>query len=80
LRGLSYKVGIISIEFTAEYINNAFKCISYLDALGYTKFNVSLGESPSFALNDFVPKDELIEILIANSKQHPLLWGDIYAN
>lgn len=80
LRGLSSKIGIISIEFTAEYINNAFKCISYLDSLGYKKYNVSLGESNSFALSDFVQKDELIEILNNNSKQHPLLWGDIYAN
>jgi hypothetical protein len=80
LRGLSHKVGIISIEFTAEYINNAFKCISYLDALGYTKFNLSLGESHSFELSNFVLKDELINILSINSIKYPLLWGDIYAN
>jgi len=80
LRGLTCKVGIISIEFTAEYINNAFKCISYLDTLGYTKFNVSVGESPSFALKNFVHKNEIIEILIRSSNENSLLWGDIYIN
>lgn len=80
LRGLTSKVGIISIEFTSEYINNALKCILYLDTLGYTKFNLSLGESPSFGLKNFVHKNELITILIKSSKEHPLLWGDIYIN
>jgi FkbM family methyltransferase len=80
LRGLSSKVGILSIEFTAEYISNTFKCISYLDALGYTKFNISLGESSSFALDHFIGKEKIIAILSDNAKQHPLLWGDVYAN
>jgi hypothetical protein len=61
-------------------INNAFKCISYLDGLGYTKFNLSLGENLSFAWNIFVRKNELIDIFIRIVKEHPLLWGDIYIN
>lgn len=80
LRGLSSKVGIISIEFTSEYINNALKCISYLDELGYSKFNLSLGEKHSFELDKFVQRDEIIAILTLNSKENPQLWGDIYAN
>ena len=80
LRGLSYKVGIISIEFTTEYIKNALKCISYLDELGYTKYNISLAENSSFLLDKFVKKNEFTEILIKISKEHPLLWGDIYIN
>lgn len=80
LKGLSSKSGVISFEFTAEYVNNAVKCIKYLDILGYKSFNISIAESQNFALENFVSIEELIKILISNSTEHKLLWGDIYAN
>jgi FkbM family methyltransferase len=80
LKGLTIKTGIISFEFTAEYVKNAINCIRYLDNLGYRCFNISLGEQGNFALESFVSKDEIVNILISNSHEHKLLWGDVYAN
>lgn len=80
LKGLTSKTGIISFEFTAEYVNNAIKCIMYLDALGYKNFNISLGENNNFSLEKFLDKQSIINILVANSIEHKLLWGDVYAN
>lgn len=80
LKGLTRRLGIISIEFTSEYINNTINCIGYLDFLGYTKFNVCLGENEKFSLDTFINKDEMINILKINASEHPLLWGDVYAN
>jgi FkbM family methyltransferase len=80
LKGLTSKTGIISFEFTAEYINNAIKCVKYLDSLGYKHFNISLGESVNFALESFLDKENIINILRSNSIEHKLLWGDVYAN
>jgi FkbM family methyltransferase len=80
LKGLTIKTGIISFEFTSEYIKSAINCIRYLDNLGYRYFNISLGEQVDFSLESFVSKDMIISILLANSNEHKLLWGDVYAN
>jgi len=80
LKGLTNKTGIISFEFTAEYVKNAINCILFLDGLGYKYFNISLGEQFNFALENFVNKQEVINILISNAAEHNLLWGDVYAN
>jgi hypothetical protein len=80
LKGLTTKTGIISFEFTAEYLNNAIRCIQYLHGLGYNFYNITLGENLDFALKGFVGKEEIIDILSVNSIKHNLLWGDIYVN
>ena len=46
--GLTKKSGIISFEFTSEFIEDAFKSIDYLISLGYSDFNYSLGERRKF--------------------------------
>lgn len=78
--GLSSRVGVISFEFTSEYINSAFEIIGSLISLGYSKFNLSIGESPEFALPKWLPFFDLIPILIESCRKNGDLWGDIYAN
>ncbi|MBD1157311.1 FkbM family methyltransferase [Pelagibacterales bacterium SAG-MED20] len=77
LRGLTKKSGIISFEFTSEFINDAYKSIDYLITLGYIDFNYSLGEKRKFSSNWSNAnqiKSEIKQHIINDS----LLWGDLY--
>jgi FkbM family methyltransferase len=80
LSGLSARVGIVSFEFTSEYIANAFDIVGMLVRLGYTKFNVSTAEDPHFMLPQWVPFHSLILQLSALCQKDGDAWGDIYAN
>lgn len=80
LSGLTRRVGIISFEFTSEYIRHAFEVMGMLVKLGYTRFNVSVGEDDKFALPEWMPFYDLIPVIVQNVNQRPGLWGDIYAN
>jgi FkbM family methyltransferase len=79
IKGLSTKIGIISFEFTSEFIGHAFEIIGRLISLGYKKFNISLGEDDTFQFDNWLPYHELVAILQA-SRTTANLWGDIYAN
>lgn len=79
LLGLSKKIGIISFEFTSEFIDDCFVCIQCLISLGYRYFNLSLGETPTLYYPKFVKFEEIIQLLY-NSRNNQGLWGDIYAS
>lgn len=79
IKGLTRKLGIVSFEFTNEYMNHAFAVIEKLIALGYRKFNLSLSENDSFHFPQWIPYYELVTVLQA-SRTTEGLWGDIYAN
>ena len=80
LKGLTQKIGIISFEFTSEYLNNAKLCMQYLSLLGYSRFNVKLGNDERFILQDWVDINVVSFWLRETINQHEMLWGDIYAN
>lgn len=77
VRGLSSKVGVISFEFTSEYIEHSMEVIEMLIRLGYRQFNVSVGDQPEFQWPEWVPYYEVVRALMLS--QSPDLWGDIYA-
>jgi len=79
LLGLSKKVGIISFEFTSEFIDDCFTCIQCLISLGYRHFNLSVAENSTLHFPKFVKFEEIVQLLY-NSRSTPGLWGDIYAN
>ena len=79
LKGLSQKTGIISFEFTSEFIEDATKCLVYLNKLGYKKFNYSEGESRKFSF-EWVSMDKILIEIKNKIKIDSYLWGDIYAN
>ena len=79
VKGLNRRVGIVSFEFTNEYMNHAFAVIEKLIALGYKRFNLSLAESGSFHFERWIPYYELVTLLRV-SRTSEGLWGDIYAN
>ena len=79
LNGLTKKAGIISFEFTSEFLVNAHQCVQYLRGLGYSKFNFSVGESPAFYLDRWHDPEGMFKVL-RGVAENTLAWGDIYAN
>ena len=77
LQGLTQKAGIISFEFTSEFLNKAINCLNYLQKIGYDKFNFSIGERRKFSSN-WQNQINIIEVLKDEIKNDKLLWGDIY--
>lgn len=79
LRGLDRRIGIISFEFTAEYLAHAAEAIQLLGDLGYDRYNFSIAEQPAFHLEDWTDGEDLLAQLSAASTANIKLWGDIYA-
>jgi len=78
LKGLLRPVQALSFEFTPfEWLQDAFKCIGYLNHIGMARFNYSLGESMAMELPDWVPSVELAGRL-ARYRDN-VTFGDIYA-
>lgn len=77
IKALSTKIGIISFEFTAEYLEHSMEVVEMLIRLGYRQFNVTVGDHPEFQWAEWVPYYELIRALMLSTSQD--LWGDIYA-
>jgi FkbM family methyltransferase len=77
LLDLTKKSGIISFEFSSEFIENAYKSIDYLISLGYSQFNYSLGERRKF-YTEWKNANPIKEDIKRNIKEDDLLWGDFY--
>ena len=77
LLGLTRKAGIISFEFTSEFLDQSTKCLNHLKDIGYDEFNFSIAESRKFSL-EWSNTDNLIIKLKNEIKNNKLLWGDIY--
>ena len=75
--GLTKKSGIISFEFTSEFIDDAFKSINYLISLGYSDFNFSIGERRKF-YTQWKDADAIKEHIKNVIEEDHLLWGDLY--
>lgn len=76
LQGLSVPVDLISFEFTPEQITSSLACLNYLDNLGYQYYNISLGESMKFYLDEWTDSVKLISVL--KSFNDNRTFGDIY--
>jgi FkbM family methyltransferase len=77
--GLSSRAGIVSFEFTSEFIDHASKIVQLLSSKGYSKFNIAVGESTEFSLHRWVDSAHMSNIVL-NNRSNKGLWGDIYAN
>jgi hypothetical protein len=77
LAGLTLPVKVLSFEFTTIQRDVALACIKRCTALGYTRFNVALGESQTFIHADWVSGAAIASWLIA--LPHAANSGDIYA-
>jgi hypothetical protein len=78
LLGLTQPVGCISIEFAAENIENAFRCIDYADSRWAMLFQFSAEESAAFQFPGWVTAAEIRNALLGLIATDKLAWGDIY--
>ena len=77
LWGISKKVGIISFEFTSEFLDQSINCLNHLEKIGYKKYNFSIGERRKF-FSEWSNIDDLMRQLKSEIQKDKLLWGDIY--
>jgi FkbM family methyltransferase len=77
LSGLSAAVPALSFEFTTIQKDVADRCMVRLDALGYRRFNLALGESQSFEFAAEISADEMRAYLA--ELPHEANSGDVYA-
>ena len=79
LKSLSESIKAVSFEFTPTkaFILSAITIVEHLASLGEIKFNYTIGESISMALNKWVGPDEISGILSSFSKK-TAISGDIY--
>ena len=76
IRGLSSSFKFLSFEFTPEFIDSAIKAVKYFSELGKVVFNLSLGETTTFVLPEWIGSDEVCPILL--SYQGKPFFGDVY--
>jgi FkbM family methyltransferase len=77
LRGLTSPAGSLSFEFVGDNHDLTEACLRQLEALGYSQFNYSSGETLALSLPNWMGAASLMKELRA--RVQPLGWGDIYA-
>ncbi len=77
LMGLDTALTLLSFEFTKEFQDRATDCVLRLQAIGFTRFNLSYGETQRFKTDIWSDADSLIAEL--PKMRHAEAWGDIFA-
>lgn len=79
LQGLSEPIKYLSLEFTADDIEESFHCLNHLDSLGSYRYNISLGESLLFKNSNWESLVSFKSTIKHVIKENKKSWGDIYA-
>ena len=81
LQGLRSLIGIVSFEFTREFLDDARQCMEHLCSLGYSDFNYAIGDNlagrAALELREWTKPSRVLEAMANQGSS--LLWGDIYA-
>jgi len=77
LQGLSRPIKALSFEFTTIQRQVALACVNRCVTLGYSRFNVALGESQTFVHADWIDGAAIRQWLIKVG--HEVNSGDVYA-
>lgn len=77
IKGLSKPIPLISFEFTKEFLIEAIECLTDLQKIGYSKFNIVEGETEEFIFDNWQALDVIVQYVEESSNE--LIWGDIYA-
>ena len=77
LKGLSYPIPIISIEFYPSAIHQAIECIELLEKLGQYGYNWSYGETLTMNETTWITANDLKAIFSRYTPQDK--YGDFYA-
>jgi len=78
LKGLSKAPGAVSFEFTPDRQEGVTECLSILNALGLTQFNISYGESMKLARSKWLSFSEIKAVVDALAGD-TYIFADIYA-
>lgn len=76
LAGLSQPVPLLSLEFTPEFLSSTWKCVDHLSTLGPYEYQISLGESMTFAQPAWMSSEQLKNVMEEVPRK---AFGDIYA-
>ena len=76
LRGLSRRVGTLSFEFTTLQRDVGLKALDRCSALGYRRYNLSLGESHAMHFADHVDYETMRQAIAALPEESNS--GDVY--
>ncbi|MFC1607933.1 FkbM family methyltransferase, partial [Candidatus Latescibacterota bacterium] len=76
IKGLSCPAGVISFEFTPEFLTSAIDSIDHLSTIGHVEFNYSLGETMRLELSSWTTAEDITAIL--NSLSGTSVFGDVY--
>lgn len=79
IRGLSYPVALLSMEFASESIDRISGCIHHLDSLASYEYRLSFAESTQFAGAEWASGADIKAQLEHARINDPLTWGDLYA-
>lgn len=79
LAGLSKKVGVITFEWSEDYIHDALKCINKLKQLGYTKFAFSENQEDYVQFPDYKNWEDL-NFLFDVDVLRKERWGMMYVS
>jgi FkbM family methyltransferase len=79
LRGLTWPVPLLSIEFICEQLEATEEAVSYIERLGPFEFNYAIGESMELAEAKWMTGAAMLEALTAVCLGDGLVWGDVYA-
>ncbi len=78
MQGLSQPIHFISFEFHKELLDMVEKCCNYLSMIGDVEFNCTVNPiQTKFLFSKWINAEKLYKEL--NSRNDPLLGGDIYA-
>lgn len=77
LKGLTQATGVISFEFTPEYLDATLMSLKHLQSIGEIQANYSLGESMELSLDHWISVDELVDRL-KSYKDSNSVFGDVY--
>ena len=70
-------VPYLSFEVAHEFLDKTYKCIKYLQRLGYMKFNYISEANPNFENPNWMSADDLMIQLRSKDAMH---WGDVLAS
>lgn len=81
LSGLHHPLPCVSFEYYNQFISKAEQCLSLLNALGFSRYNYSSGNSMRWHSRRWMLSNELITYLqnLKSSGHNVHEWGDIYA-
>ncbi len=77
LAGLSVPIPIISFEYFPPYLDDTLACFDILAQLGNYEFNWSFGESQVMERGEWLPVDDMRQIVAGYSRHSE--YGDVYA-